>query len=780
MAMLNFKKGEYKALPKTMNEGTVYVVTDEKAMYVDISNTERIRLGQIVTVDTVEAWEGLKPPFSHEAFYYIVEDNALMRNNGTETNPIWTQINGVSDVQAEVAKIKQTAEAAKAAAEAAQSTADGAATAAQAAQTTADSKITLDEAKAEIDSRGYAVATEVSNTYATKTELSTEKNNILGEAGYDGTVKGAYEAAAAASTAAQAAQAAADSKTTMADVEAKGYATKTYVDDTFATKSAVSNEIDSDVAAAKSAILGQTNGVDFAGTVKEAYAKADAANTLASGKTTMAEVEAKGYATETYVNNSVNAAKTALSNEIDNDVAAAKTAVLGKNDDNTDFDGTVKGAYAKAEAANTLASGKTTMAEVEAKGYAVAADVTKEIDNDVAAAKSAILGKNDDNTDFVGTLKEAYSKANAAQNAVGDLSTVVEEVSAVANAAATAAQAAQETANSKTTMAEVKTEINNRGYIAATEVANTYATKESVNTDIASAKTALLGEANYTGTIKGAYVAADAASTAAGAAKAVADSAVSINTAQQTTIDDHGERIDALEEALGLSDGTTGNSLTKRVTDLENTINDPATGLDAAHDRIDSLSTELNNYAKSEDVAKDIADAEERMEDAIASAIAENDAMTYKGIVTIDENGNDNLPDGILHPAENDEEEDDDQRVKIGYTYKVSKTGYYGADDILCYVGDLLIANSTTKKEESDGYIAAANLTWDHVESGYEDDNLPKLSAVGSDIMLTSPTVDANTGDLGSIKLVSLSDNLKVSIANNVVNFSLEWGSFTD
>lgn len=90
MAMLNFKKGVYSALPKTISEGTIYVTTDEKAMYVDISSTERIRLGQICVVDTIEAWENLKPPFSQEAFYYVIESNALLRNNGTAEAPKWT------------------------------------------------------------------------------------------------------------------------------------------------------------------------------------------------------------------------------------------------------------------------------------------------------------------------------------------------------------------------------------------------------------------------------------------------------------------------------------------------------------------------------------------------------------------------------------------------------------------------------------------------------------------------------------------------------------------
>jgi hypothetical protein len=46
--MLQFKMGLHDALPTNGKAGTVYVTTDEKAMYVDISDTDRIRLGDII------------------------------------------------------------------------------------------------------------------------------------------------------------------------------------------------------------------------------------------------------------------------------------------------------------------------------------------------------------------------------------------------------------------------------------------------------------------------------------------------------------------------------------------------------------------------------------------------------------------------------------------------------------------------------------------------------------------------------------------------------------
>lgn len=457
MAMLNFKKGRYSALPTTYTEGTVYVTTDEKAMYVDISSTERIRLGQIVTVKDLATFEGLKPPFSHEAFYYIVDDNALMRNNGTAESPNWTQINSTDEAAAAL----KAAQAAQEAAEAAQSTADAA--------------------------------------------------NALA-------------------------------------VEAKELAQK---------------------------------GVD----------NAAAANTLAQ----------KGV------------------------------------DD--------------AAAANTLAQ----------KGV-----------DDAKTAKDA-------------------------------------------------ADAAQGTAN------EVKEDL-----------AQTNVTLTNV--------------------------------------KSTAESALTTATGAVTKNEEQDDRLDVIEAQLGLSDGGDGTSLTTRVVALENAVNDADSGLAKAHEKIDAINVGLSAYAKTADVESAIAESEAKMEAAIESSIAANDAMTYKGVATIDDNGADNLPDGILHPAEGDTLEDD-QRVRIGDTYKVGKDGYY--DGILCYVGDLLIANSTTGLEEEDGTIAPANLTWDHIESGYEDSKEPTLSAENGKIHLTSAVADeAHIGDLGTINVISLNESLKVSVAGNAITMSLEWGSF--
>lgn len=45
MARVIFKKGSAASLPKTYSEGTLYITTDERAIYLDISDSTRVRLG---------------------------------------------------------------------------------------------------------------------------------------------------------------------------------------------------------------------------------------------------------------------------------------------------------------------------------------------------------------------------------------------------------------------------------------------------------------------------------------------------------------------------------------------------------------------------------------------------------------------------------------------------------------------------------------------------------------------------------------------------------------
>ena len=72
MANVSFKKGLVSKLPATYAEGTFYVTTDERAIYLDVSNSARVRLGDFQEFATVEALTANTNP-STTALYYVAD-----------------------------------------------------------------------------------------------------------------------------------------------------------------------------------------------------------------------------------------------------------------------------------------------------------------------------------------------------------------------------------------------------------------------------------------------------------------------------------------------------------------------------------------------------------------------------------------------------------------------------------------------------------------------------------------------------------------------------------
>ena len=97
-ANLTFKRGLLSALGnQAVVDGTIYVTTDEGAMYVDVGNS-RIRLGDFIPVNTLADLQNQSPLYE-TAVYYVKEGNILARYD--ITNQRWIQINksGVVSVQ---------------------------------------------------------------------------------------------------------------------------------------------------------------------------------------------------------------------------------------------------------------------------------------------------------------------------------------------------------------------------------------------------------------------------------------------------------------------------------------------------------------------------------------------------------------------------------------------------------------------------------------------------------------------------------------------------------
>lgn len=88
MATVSFKKGLLANLPATKTAGTFYVTTDERAMYLDVDASTRIRLGDFQEFASVTALTANTNP-NTSALYYVSDINCLAKWNGAE----YVQIN---------------------------------------------------------------------------------------------------------------------------------------------------------------------------------------------------------------------------------------------------------------------------------------------------------------------------------------------------------------------------------------------------------------------------------------------------------------------------------------------------------------------------------------------------------------------------------------------------------------------------------------------------------------------------------------------------------------
>ena len=97
MANVSFKKGTASKLPASYAEGTFYVTTDERAIYLDVSNDARIRIGDFQEFKNIAELNANVNP-SVTALYYVSDINCLAKWNGTK----YIQINrdtGVTSIE---------------------------------------------------------------------------------------------------------------------------------------------------------------------------------------------------------------------------------------------------------------------------------------------------------------------------------------------------------------------------------------------------------------------------------------------------------------------------------------------------------------------------------------------------------------------------------------------------------------------------------------------------------------------------------------------------------
>ncbi len=316
MANVNFRKGLRSALPATYAEGTFYVTTDERAIYLDVSDSARIRLGDFQEFATIDALTANTNP-STTALYYVTDINCLAKWNGSEYVQInkdtgMTSVEVVGDGNAVTAAVYSAdgrkLTLTKGATYMTAADVDGKVAAAKTevldyvgeipSDYTEETVIAYINKKAEEtlnaasggSSESAASVLAALNTYKTENDPKVEANAA---------------AAAAAKSAADAAQATADSKATIDEVKALDYATK-------AEAKGYADAKDEAIAAAQSA--------------------AEAAQSTADSKATMDQVNAAiagaGHAVKSEVDQSIS--------DLDKAYKAADSALETKLQGNID------------------------------------------------------------------------------------------------------------------------------------------------------------------------------------------------------------------------------------------------------------------------------------------------------------------------------------------------------------------------------------------------------------------------------------------------------------
>lgn len=82
MSKVAFKKGLLANLPAALSAGTFYITTDERALYLDVDGSTRVRIGDFQEFATLAALQANTNP-STTALYYVTELNCLAKWNGT-------------------------------------------------------------------------------------------------------------------------------------------------------------------------------------------------------------------------------------------------------------------------------------------------------------------------------------------------------------------------------------------------------------------------------------------------------------------------------------------------------------------------------------------------------------------------------------------------------------------------------------------------------------------------------------------------------------------------
>lgn len=737
--LLTFKKGLRENLPglDQCKAGTIYVTTDERAMYVDISDTQRIRLGDFIEYATEDDFKKAGH-YSETALYYIAEGHKLLKYSKTnDDNTIdFVYLNSTSTIATDLAELtkqvntnktdiatlktdrvtvtdfntfKEANTAAIAAAKKAGDDAQADVDALEGVVNHATTGLAATKDIADKNKTGIAALdTRVSNLETDKADADDVASEVTRLEGLISTAqtqanKGVTDAAAAQGTANSALAQANTNKTDISNLKTN----KLNVAD-FNTFKTENSEV---IAAAKKA------GDDAQKDVDDLEAVVNHATTGLAATKAIADKNKSDIANL----GSTKADKTAVASEVERLEGLISTAKDQADKGVAD----AATAQTKANSAYDLADGANTQANTNKTNITNLTTRVKDLEDN--SATSAELNS------AVETLNEAIEAAAAkGQTGIND----------AAAAQGTADSALAQANTNKTDISNLKTnKVNVSDF-------NTFKTSNSEA--IAAAKKS--GD-DAQADVDALELVVNNSTTGLAATKAIADKnktdlaalttrvkANEDNKADKTAVADEVTRLEGLiSTAKSQADKGVADAATAQAK-----ANAAATQAETNKTNIASLSS---TKADKTQVATDIATAKSEVQTYVDNQFKAADAMRYMGET-----------DSLAHLVDGSKLKEGHDPAQAGDTYVLTSNDTVANAGI----GDLFIAK-----------VDGDNSQWTHIKSGYNASHENKLVGADNKIKLQSYAGI----DLNSIEVEGLG-SAEVTVANNKLTVSTVWGSF--
>lgn len=769
-----FKKGLIDNLKPLMasggKEGTFYLAEDERSLYFGTKDgtIERIQ-GSVLYFNSLQEFtNNTQPPYSTDIIYFIANDNALVRWNGTK----WIQLNATAEaVNTAITELttainglnetvgEHTTNIAQNAADIAQNTAD-------IAQNAAD--IALKAAQADLEALAGRVTTNEGNIAlkASQVDLNSANEAIGKNADDIAALTGVVDTKAA-----QADLTALDGRVTAAE------GTIVQHTNAIATKA---EQADLEALG----IVVAANGESIETNAENIGKNTEALNTYKqSNDQRVAGVEGRLNTAESNINDlNTNKANVAALNELATTVGSVQESVA----ENTGKINTNTGDITDLKAKMLLAAKQSDLdlanqainknkediaqnaADIALKANASDLNATNEVvgghTTAISGLQSAVATKAEQSA--VNSL-EAVVATKATQEDLDDLTEDVSKIDKTVEGHTT--QLGQIEDSIEALVKDKVDVVEGSSLVKDTEIKKLEGVEEGANriyvdkvlSDVDNEDT--VNHVPHTSLVTSEINRIDGDIAAFNSSLSEQIEELGDKKADKTAVDQLKEdlegSIDEIAEALGLGDVTGGTSLSTRVGALETTTADHETRIENAEERLRGIDETLEGLDDIYATQEALGQAKVALEAKINEEIEAANAMTYQGVVSAD----------TALPTSD---------VKIGDTY-VASAGFT-LNDKSINPGDLLVANGT---EGEDGYITEGTLSWDHVVTGYStafDQTLNVESSETGDNLAAINLNSHTNAVVSTVVIASANEGLTIDVDDNKITLNMVWGSFDD